>query len=140
MDAPQITRRRKLAALALELAIACAITVACQPGEFSPSHPLAPGAEVKATFFPSRGIDVGPDSTLVVTELSGRVLQLRGDTMRVRLTRVAGPAHPATWAGHEVEFIRDSSTTLIKTNVDTPVGTLALLGGVTAFLAYMMGK
>jgi hypothetical protein len=30
--------------------------------------------------------------------------------------------------------------TLVKTNVDTPVGTLALLGGVTAFLAYMMGK
>ena len=135
-----VVLRRRLTVLALELAVACAVTVACNPGEFSASHPLGPGAEVKATFLPSRGIDVGPDSTLVVTELSGRVLQLRGDTMRVRLTHVAGPAHPATWAGHEVEFVRDSTMQLVKTNVDTPVGTLALLGGVTAFLAYMMSK
>jgi hypothetical protein len=135
-----VMHRRRLGALALELAVACAITVACQPGEFSPSHPLSPGAEVKATFFPSRGIPVGADSILVVTELSGRVVQLRGDTMRVRLTHVAGPRNPATWSGHEVEFVRDSTTSLIKTNVDTPVGTLAFLGGVTAFLAYMMGK
>ena len=135
-----VVLRRRLTALALELAVACAVTAACSPGEFSASHPLAPGAEVKATFDPSRGIDVGPDSTLVVTELSGRVLQLRGDTMRVRLTHVAGPAHPSTWAGHEVEFVRDSTMQLVKTNVDTPVESLALLGGVTAFLAYMMGN
>jgi hypothetical protein len=135
-----VALRRRLTALALELAVACAVTAACNPGEFSPSHPLAPGAEVKATFLSSRGIVVGPDSTLVVTELSGRVLQLRGDTMRVRLTHVAGPPHPSRWAGHEVEFVRDTTMQLVKTNVDTPVGTLALLGGVTAFLAYMMGK
>jgi hypothetical protein len=135
-----VLRSRRLTALVLELAVACAITAACDPAEFSPSHPLAPGAEVKATFNPSRGLDVGTDSTHVVTELSGRVLQLRGDTMRVKLTRVAGPRNPRSWMGHEVEFVRDSTTTLVKTNVDTPVGTLAVVGGVAAFLAYMMGK
>ena len=140
MDNTVVVRRVGLRIVALELLVACAITAACQPGEFSAAHPLAPGAEVKATFSPSRGIDVPGDSMLVVTELSGRVLQIRGDTMRVKLTHVAGPAHPATWAGHEVEFVRDSTTNLVKTNIDTPVGTLAFLGGVTAFLAYMMGK
>lgn len=140
MENRVVPRSRRLGALVLELTVACAITAACDPAEFSPSHPLAAGAEVKATFDPSRAIGVGTDSTLVVTELSGRVLQLRGDTMRVRLTRVAGPRNPASWAGHEVEFTRDSTMKLVKTNVDTPVGTIAVLGGVTAFLAYMMSK
>jgi len=135
-----LMRRRRLGARAIELALACGITAACQASAFSPSHPLAPGADIHATFDPSRGITVGPDSTLVVTELFGRVVQLRGDTMAVRLTRVAGPKNPKSWVGHQVEFTRDSTMTLVKTNIDTPVGTLALLGGVTAFVAYMMGK
>jgi hypothetical protein len=135
-----VLMRRRLGARAIELALACGITAACQPATFSPAHPLAPGADIHAVFSPSRGIPVGHDSTLVVTELYGRVVQLRGDTMDIRLTRVAGPKNPTTWAGHEVEFTRDSTMTLTKTNIDTPVGTLALVGGVTAFLAYMMGK
>lgn len=135
-----LMRRRRLGARAIELTLACAITAACQTSAFSPSLPLAPGADIHATFDPLRGIAVGPDSVLLVTELYGSVVELRGDTMAVRLTRVVGPKNPRSWVGHQVQFTRDSTMTLVKTNIDTPVGTVALVGAVTAFLAYMMGK
>ena len=115
-------RRRAVIIAGLALGLA-----ACHSN--TPFPEPSPGVDVKVTFLQPHGITVSPDSVVVVSEMRGRYLALRGDTVVVRVTRLTGIDHPTAWAGHEVSFARDGTTRIEQTSFDrSPAGTVALLG------------
>ena len=119
--------RRLVAALVAQCALALAVGAACHSNQ--PFAEPSPGVDVRVTFLQPHGIAVTSDSVIVVSEMRGRFLALRGDTVVVRITRLTGVGHPTAWAGHEVSFARDGMTRIEQTSFDkSPTGTVALLG------------
>jgi hypothetical protein len=118
-------RRSSFAALQLTIALVCGVTTACWIRPVEPS----PGADVKVTFAEPHAIAVRPDSELVVSELAGRLVAVRGDTVVLVLTRVPGRGNTAAWGGHEVTFNRDAATKIEQTSFDgSPTSIVALVG------------
>lgn len=117
---------RRSAALVTQCLLALAV-VACHSDQPFPEP--SPGVDVRVTFMQPHGIAVTPDSVIVVSEMRGRFLALRGDTVVVRIARLTGVGHPTEWAGHEVSFARDPMTRIEQTSFDKSVpGTVAVVG------------
>jgi hypothetical protein len=116
------------------LLIACGAAAAC--GGHPPAAPVmpSPGADVKVTFVQPHAISVRQDSALVLSELSGRLLAVRGDTVVLRLTRVPGQGNTKAWAGHEVRFTRDEDTRIVQTSFDGTATSAIALAGISWIL------
>lgn len=116
-----------------QMALALAVT-ACGNRPFAEP---SPGVDVKVTFLQPHGIAVSPDSVVVVSELRGHYVALRGDTVVVRVTRLTGIEHPTAWAGRDVSFARDRTARIEQTSFDgSKSGTVALVG-MSWFLLWM---
>ena len=127
--------RRGIAALVTQCALAAAVGAACHSN--TPFPEPSPGVDVRVTFLQPHAIVVTPDSVVVVSEMRGRFLALRGDTVVVRVTRFTGIDHPTAWAGHEVSFARDRMMRIEDTSFDnSATGTVALVG-MSWFLIWM---
>lgn len=88
-----------------------------------------PGVDVKVTFLQPHSIAVRQDSALLLNEMSGKLLAVRGDTVVLRLTRVPGSKNTTAWAGHEVQFERDKDTRIVQSSFDgSTTGAIALAG------------
>ena len=119
--------RRRIAAPVAQCALALAVGAACHYNQ--PFAEPSPGVDVRVTFLQPHGIAVAPDSVVVVSEMRGKFLALRGDTVVVRIARLTGVGHPTAWAGHEVSFARDPMTKIEQTSFDnSATGTVALVG------------
>lgn len=119
--------RRRCSALVARSALVLAVGAACHNNQ--PFAEPSPGVDVRVTFLQPHGIAVAPDSVIVVSEMRGEFLALRGDTVVVRITRLTGVGHPTAWAGHEVSFARDPMTKIEQTSFDnSATGTVALVG------------
>ena len=119
--------RLRTAALVARCALALAVGAACHSNQPFPEP--SPGVDVRVTFLQPHGIAVTSDSVIVVSEMRGRFLALRGDTVFVRITRLTGVGHPTEWAGHEVSFARDGMTKIEQTSFDkSATGAVALVG------------
>ena len=126
--------RRRLAALAAPCALAFAVG-ACHNNQPFPEP--SPGVDVRVTFLQPHGIAVTPDSVVVVSEMRGKFLALRGDTVVVRVTRLTGIDHPTAWAGHEVSFARDNMMRIEQTSFDKSTPGIVALVGMSWLLIWM---
>ena len=127
-------RRGLRSALAL---VAIAFGGACSNQPFTEP---SPGVDVRVNFLQPHGIAVAPDSVIVVSELRGRYLALRGDTVVVRLTRLTGTPHPIEWAGHEVSFTHDRMTRIEQTSFDRSMPSTIALVGMTWMLCWLFSE
>ncbi|MFL5560751.1 MAG: hypothetical protein ACJ79K_04665 [Gemmatimonadaceae bacterium] len=126
--------RVRLAMARLALVSALGATTACGGRPPVPPPMPSPGTDVKVTFVQPHGINVRPDSVLVVSELSGRLLSVHGDTIALRLTRVPGQGNTKAWAGHEVRFTRDDDVKIVQTSFDGTATSAIALAGISWIL------
>jgi hypothetical protein len=100
---------------------------------------LPPGKQITAKFTVPRAVDVGGDSTLVVQELSGRVVALRADTLVVRLNKVPEQPERQRWLGRDARFTLDSTTTVSANGFDRGSAGLIVIAGI-AFVYGFIGS
>ena len=115
---------------------AVAVTACFHSAQVWPA-PLSPGREVTATFAVPRAIVVGSDSSLVVQELSGRVVAVHADTLVVRLNKVPDQPDRKRWLGREAAFTLDSTTTVSATGFDRSAVGLMAVAGIAAVYAFI---
>ena len=132
---PAPDRRGVVAAIGRLLTVCGAVTVtACFHSAQVWPAPLTPGREVTANFAIPRAIVVGGDVSLVVQELSGRVVAVHADTLVVRLNKVPEQPDHKRWLGREAAFTLDSTTTISSTGFDrSAIGMMAVAGIAVVF-------
>ena len=119
------------------LVAACIAATACvHQAQFWPT-PLTAGTQVTAKFSWPRAIALGTDSVLVITELSGNVVALHGDTLIVRVTNVPDQPTRAMWAGREAIVPLDSATRVTHPEFDQSAIALMAVAGIAFVYAFI---
>ena len=116
---------------------ACISATACvHRAQVWPS-PLSEGNQVTAKFDSPRAIGLGNDSLFVVTELSGSVVAIRGDTLLVRLTNAPGQPDRGRWVGRDAIVPLDSTTTVTRAEFDQSTIALMAVAGFAFVYAFI---
>jgi hypothetical protein len=105
------------------LGLACAVVTACTRAVQAWPPPLPNNTAVTIRFDAPRAITYSQgsaqDSVAAVRELRGRVIALHGDTLRVRVSRVAtGAGNEAQMRGREASIVLDHSVVVTRRELE----------------------